>query len=80
MKTTCQNEQVVSLINRSFDSDGMIVRKGSRKAQKEAREILASNEGKYSNDASRTYGENDTVNGYDVHGSLLILAYPARQI
>ncbi len=80
LHTTCQNEQVTALVNRAFDADGMLVSKGKRNNQKEARAILAENAGKYSNDTSRTYGENDTVNGFDVHDSLLIIAYPTRQI
>ena len=80
MKTTCTNAQVVSLISRAFDADGMLVGNGKRKNQVEARAILAENEGKYSDDTSRTYGVNDTVNGYDVHASLLIIAYPNKAI
>jgi hypothetical protein len=76
MKTTCTNSQIVSLINRAFDADGMLVTKGKRTNQAEARAILAENNGKYSNDPTRTYGDSDMVRGYDVHGSLLIMANP----
>ncbi len=78
--TPCQNEQVVALVTRAFDADGMLVSKGKRNNQKEARAILAENEGKYSNDPARPYGVNDVVNGYDVHASLLIIAYPNMAI
>jgi hypothetical protein len=80
MQTTCTNSQIVSLINRAFDADAMLVSKGKRKNQAEARAILAENEGKYSNDTTRTYGVSDTVGGYEVHSSLLIIAYPNAAI
>ena len=80
MKTTCTNSQIVSLINRAFDADGMLVTKGKRKNQAEARAILAENNYKYSNDPTRAYGDSDIVSGYDVHTSLLIMAYPNRAI
>jgi hypothetical protein len=80
MNTTCTNSQIVSLINRAFDADGMLVSKGKRKNQAEARAILAENNDKYSNDPTRTYGVSDMVCGYDVHTSLLIMAYPNRTL
>jgi hypothetical protein len=80
MKTTCTNSQIVSLINRAFDADGMLVSKGKRKNQAEARAILAENKDKYSNDPTRAYSDSDMVRGYDVHDSLLIMAYPNRTL
>ena len=66
MKTTVTNQKVINLINRAFDADGYLVNPKSRKNQKEARELLDGNES--------FYGE--TVNGYEAHNCLLIIANP----
>lgn len=68
--TPCTNEQVVSLITRAFDADGMLVSNGKRKNQKEARAILDSGVNVY----------NTYVNGCDAHDCLLIIAYPNRTL
>jgi hypothetical protein len=70
MKTTVTNQEVINLINASFDADGSPIKKGKVARQKKALEILES-------DVSY-YGE--TVNGYDAHNCLLIIAYPNAQI
>jgi len=68
--TTCTNDQVVSLIRRAFDADGMLVSKGKRNNQKEARAMLDSGVNVYA-----TY-----VDGFDAHACLLIIAYPTRTL
>lgn len=67
--TPCTNDQVVALVNRAFDADGMPVSKGKRKNQKEARAILDS--------GADTSGY---VGRYEAHVSLLIIAYPNAAI
>jgi hypothetical protein len=67
--TPCQNEQVVALVTRAFDADGMLVSKGKRKNQKEAHAILDS--------GADTSGY---VGRYEAHTSVLIIAYPNKQI
>ena len=70
MTTTATNQQVISLINRAFNSDGYLINPKSKKNQKEAKMILES-EVSY-------YGE--TVNGFEVHNCLLIIAYPNKSL
>lgn len=65
----CTNNQVVALVTRAFDADGMLVSKGKRNNQKEARAILDS--------GADTSGY---VGGYEAHTSLLIIAYPNAAI
>jgi hypothetical protein len=67
--TPCTNDQVVSLVSRAFDADGMLVSKGKRNNQKEARAILDS--------GADTSGY---VGRYEAHTSLLIIAYPNKAI
>ncbi len=69
MKTTATNQQAINLINRSFDSDGFLMNPKSRKNQKEAKELLENN---------NFYGQ--LLDGFDVHTSLLMIAYPNREI
>lgn len=66
MKTTATNQQVINLINRAFDSKGYLVAPRSVKNRVEAKKLLDSEED--------FYGQ--LVNGWDVHNSLLIIAYP----
>jgi hypothetical protein len=68
--TTTTNQQVISLINRSFDSNGFLVNPKSRKNQSEAKQLLDGED--------RFYGQ--VVNGFDTYNSLLIIAYPNAQI
>lgn len=68
--TTTINQQAVNLINKAFDADGYLVNAKSRKNQNEAKQLLES--------GISFYGE--SVNGYDIHNSLLIIAYPNSQI
>ena len=70
MKTTVTNQEVINLINASFDIDGFLIVKGKNARQKKAIEILES-EVSY-------YGE--YVNGFDAHNCLLIIAYPNQVI
>lgn len=67
--TPCTNDQVISLVNRAFDTDGMLLSKGKRKNQAEARAILESGA-----DTSGYVGK------FEAHTSLLIIAYPNREI
>jgi hypothetical protein len=68
MKNKATNQEVINLINASFDADGSPIKKGSRARSKKAIEILENRE-KY-------YNDYDTVNGFDVHNCILIIAYP----
>jgi hypothetical protein len=70
MKTTVTNQQVISLINRAFNVDGFLVNPKSKKNQKEAIAFLESE--------VSVYGQ--TVNGFDAHTCLLIIAYPNSAI
>jgi hypothetical protein len=65
MTTTATSNQVINLINRSFDADGFLINPKSKKNQKEAIALLKT---------ENVYGQ--TVNGFDAHTSLLIIAYP----
>lgn len=67
--TPCTNDQVVALVTRAFDANGMLVSKGKRKNQAEARAILDS--------GADTSGY---VGRYEAHTSLLIIAYPNKEI
>ncbi len=67
--TPCQNEQAVALVTRAFDTDGMLVSKGKRKNQKEARAIL-----------ERGADTSGYVGRYEAHTSVLIIAYPNAAI
>jgi hypothetical protein len=70
MKTTSTNKQAIALINKAFDADGCLVNPKNKTAQKQAKQLLDAN--------VCVYGE--TVNGYDVHNCLLIIAYPNKQL
>lgn len=70
MKTTTTNKKALSLINRSFDSDGFLISPKNRKNQQEAKELL--------NSDHDFYGE--LVNGCDTHNCLLIIAYPNKTL
>jgi hypothetical protein len=65
----CTNDQVVALVNRAFDADGMLVSKGKRKNQAEARAILDT--------GADTSGY---VGRYEAHTSVLVIAYPNKAI
>jgi hypothetical protein len=67
--TPCTNDQVVALVNRAFDADGMLVSKGKRKNQAEARAILDT--------GADTSGY---VGRYEAHTSVLVIAYPNKAI
>jgi len=69
-QTTATNTDVIILINEAFASNGSPIKKGRVARQKKALEIL---EGDVS-----FYGE--TVNGFDAHNCLLIIAYPNRDL
>jgi hypothetical protein len=69
-KTTTTNKEVIALIEKAFDKQGMLINPNSRKNQNQAKGFLESD---YS-----YYGEK--VNGYDTHTCLLIIAYPNRDI
>jgi hypothetical protein len=73
MKTTTTNKQVINLINKAFDNDGMLIAPNSRKNQNEAKSILEADF--YNDDLGYC-----TVNGYQVHTSLLHIAYPNTDI
>lgn len=68
MKNLATNQEVINLINAAFDADGSPIKKGKVARQKKALEILENRE-KY-------YNDYDTVNGFDVHNCILIIAYP----
>jgi hypothetical protein len=70
MKTTTINQQVISLITKAFDSNGLLINAKSKKNQNEAKSILSQD--------NSFYGQ--LVNGYDVHNCLLIIAYPNKSI
>jgi hypothetical protein len=67
--TPCTNDQVVTLVTRAFDAEGMLVSKGKRKNQAEARAILES--------GADTSGY---VGRYEAHTCVLIIAYPNKAI
>jgi hypothetical protein len=69
-KTTVTNQQVIDLINRAFDENGQLVDPKSRKNRSQAKAILSS--------GLNLYGK--TVDGFDAHTSLLMIAYPDREI
>ncbi len=73
MKTTTTNQQVINLINRAYDNYGMLIAPNSRKNKNEAKAIL---EADFYNE-ELAYSE---VNGYQVHTSLLHIAYPNTDI
>ena len=68
--TTSTNEKLINLINRAFDENGILIDINSRKNKREANELLES--------GVSFYGE--TVNEYDAHISLLVIAYPNKKI
>jgi hypothetical protein len=70
MTTSTTNQQVIDLINRSFDSNGFLVNPKSRKNQSEAKQLLDVDD--------NFYGQ--VVNGFDTYNSLLMIAYPNAQI
>jgi hypothetical protein len=70
MKTTTINQEVILLINKAFDFDGFLINPKSRKNKNQAKFFLES--------GVDFYGQ--TVNGYDVHNALLIIAYPNKEI
>ena len=67
---TSTNEKLITLINRAFDENGILIDINSRKNKREAKELLES--------GVSFYGE--TVSGYDAHISLLVIAYPNKKI
>jgi hypothetical protein len=69
MKTTVTNQKVINLINRAFNADGFLIKPKSKKNQKEAIALI---------ETENVYGQ--TVNGFDAHTSLLIIAYPNSAI
>jgi mitochondrial fission protein ELM1 len=73
MKTNTTNQQVIKLINRAYNNDGMLINPNSRRNKNEAKAIL---EADFYNDEIG-YSE---VNGYQVHTSLLHIAYPNNDI
>lgn len=62
--------QAISLINRAFDANGFLINPKSKKNQNEARAILESD--------LNLYGK--TVNGFDAHVCMLVIAYPDQAI
>jgi hypothetical protein len=70
MATTTTNQQVINLINKAFDNDGFLINPKSRKNQNEAKQLLEC--------GIDFYGQ--LVNGFDIHNSLLIIAYPNKSI
>lgn len=70
IKTTTINQQVINLINKAFDANGYLVNEKSSKNKTEAKQLLES--------GIDFYGE--LVNGFDVHNSLLIIAYPNKSL
>jgi hypothetical protein len=68
MKKTVTNQEVINLITAAFDVDGSPIKIGKVARQKKALEILENRE--------NYYNDYDTVNGFDVHNCILIIAYP----
>ena len=62
--------QAISLINRAYDANGFLINPKSKKNQNEARAILESD--------LNLYGK--TVNGFDAHVCMLVIAYPDQAI
>ena len=70
MKDTITNIEAKKLLDKAYNEDGSFTRPGSKHYQREARAILES--------GYDGYGEYDK--GYDVHTSLMLLAYPGKDI
>jgi hypothetical protein len=62
-------QEITNLINRCFDANGFLINPNSRKNQKEARQILNSDDYRCETDLD-----------YNQHDSLLIIAYPNKDI
>ena len=70
MKNTITNKQAETLINKCFDSEGLLV---SPKSRKNPKEVQALRDSGYDG-----YGE--MLDGFDVYTSLLIILNPNREI
>ena len=62
--------QIETLINKSFDSKGMLINPNSRNNKKESQRLI---------DLGVLKG-NEILDGFNIHTSLLIIANPNRDI
>ena len=72
MTNSSKDQEVINLINAAFDVDGSPIKKGKIARQKIALEMLENRE--------NYYNDYDTVNGFDVHNCICIIAYPNRDL
>lgn len=68
MKTTATNKELINLINMAIDSNGFLINPKSQKNKTVAQKLL--------NSGINFYDE--TVNGFNAHDALLIIAFPNK--